>query len=802
MLTEKDWTAHAVQRFAWLRQQRSTKAPLNPSEQTSHLQGLTARALERCRESLNRGFGDGSEIANIIREATTPDADQRLAELQRLVAVGELLMHSTSQMSKALSQIRFYLDTFEIKPVYEWRPLNATSFVALFDDGFFTSTNSNDKRFIEELRRDPGRTDMAVNRHELLWARSDTGVVDANGDAVLTETYQDQGGRLELTAQFRADIDFYVKVANVMTICESVENAISTVAIELVDFYSDIEPMSFFIDELCARTLVNFRDDEPDNPAFRSGEVRNNFARAYYATSERGRDARYERIAKRINEIKLRSTYKWDIMGTDLKHLLYRDKGMFEEAGRLEFTRDRVKLRWQTALMESRDQALFVTLFMEGIDAMGAMSDEDREAGALEADTWTQGITLEWADYTLDHLWLIDAVIEAMTDTAEVMGFNSDGQDMDQTAVGKAEFEGLRRRTENQLKKVFPTLEDYNPDEMQQYRDQDKQAKLLQPELDRLHAVAKNPDPSKIVYNEYDSPLYDEDGDPWDAYFDMMFRIENLTPWLDDERRQRRDAKERKREYSKRVREGSKVAKKMRFAGLLPVMEYNQETDEVDTVAYLDEKTGKRYKVDSEQLEDEVARRNQGIPRKYWNAGERDWTPGDKRRLEGNGALLPMPEEPLAGQSREDWQKWADEYEATLKLKAENEEKERQIELDRKRREDDAKPFKGFSITTIGPDGVSRKSRSRLELQQVHALHERMAKQKREEASRAYRDKYEREHAVMLAQQRARAEEIRKETEDRIRRDRKHREWMEEQEYMWKHWPPWPPPPPPPPPAI
>ena len=43
-----------------------------------------------------------------------------------------------------------------------------------------------------------------------------------------------------------------------------------------------------------------------------------------------------------------------------------------------------------------------------------------------------------------------------------------------------------------------------------------------------------------------------------------------------------------------------------------------------------------------------------------------------------------MPEKPLKGQSQKEWMEWSNEDKATLELKLAQEEKERQIELDKK----------------------------------------------------------------------------------------------------------------------
>lgn len=776
-LTKNDWNRHYLLRFGWLRKERSSHAPLNPIQRKAHLEGLVARALERCRVHTSSAYANGSFWNNELRGMQ--DGDDRAAALERIVNLNQMLMHSASQLSKALSEIRIYRERFVVKPAYSWLPLNSENFVALYDDNFFGEDRytRNDKALINNLRMYPGPDDVAVNRHELLWARSPTGVVDANGDPLLTPDKQDQSATLNLSPQFRADMDFYVQLSNVFIVCEAWENAMFTAILKLSDPTSKVDDVQYFLDALYERTLDNFRSDEPDNPAFVSGPARDAFARGYAPVSERGRRDRYEVLKLRIQAVVSDDEGIWDVYGKKLKHLLYRNEGLIDEDGRLEFTRRRVKQRFRAELMQSADKLLYIKLFVESVDAVGMLTDEDREAGALTEDAWKEGITLPWDEYSFEQLWTIDAIIWIITERDENMGINKEGQNLEQEAVGLKEFEGMRRRTENEFKLVFEEKADYTRLALRVVRRRAAEARQL--ELERATA--------------------NEQGDQ-ELVAELTQRIETLTWWKQPERDRKKAQGEKANEQKKRVREGDKAKKKQTLAGLRPIFYETGNGGEPELMGYEDPETQRIYPDGSADLKDEVDRRNQGIPRKYWDRNERNWTPGDKRRLEPGGKLFPLPSETPEDVDLNTWEAWVAEYKATLQIKAGNEAKEAEARFKERELEQYKAQYQGFTIRIANGRGGYLKATSAAQRDLVQSQIQRLVNVE-EEAAMASEEYVERKRQRM-EDERQRWEERRLLMEESILKEREHAEWLAAQKALLKEWPVWPPPPPPPPPPF
>lgn len=696
--------AVVINKYQWIRQEGFADASNDV---------LASEIALRCRQHLTRqgALSDRSALPGL----SVKDDEMRVLAWNRFSTVQTLILTSLSQISKAVSQLAVLgigYDKTEDDAVQiadRWRPFDSFTLVSLWESDYFDtqSWNDADRDLLRDLKNN--RAWGAVSEHDLLQ---------------VPETREKRPVWNALTKKFKAEIARHEEIARLMGVCDAFEFFVTMVERDVFNPFVEVDDLHYYLDELADRTLHNFEQDEPNNYYFQD-EFMERFRLAYKAQTERGRILRYERAAGVIYASLDQYEREWDVSGNKLKHIAYRDLGIFEDQKRLEFMRLRIKQRYELAFASRRDPKLFTIRLIELLNALGVTSDVD--------EAFRSGLVIEFISLDWDYIWKLDAALEYLVGaenmgdylSKELVGTVGDKttHDMEQTITSTTLFGGLKRKTERAFAKLFENASDYTPAIMQRIREDNYEANELKAKAAKItdEIVDQEKAGRFVVVDDLKTELEN-----------IQREIKELTPWLEDER-----AKDRQRVIEKLKRE-------------------------------------------IDQKKDESEREERGIPRSPWQNGVYFMTPGDPRRLEDGGRLDRPSDKPLKGQSDAEWNESWVEYEATLKLKTTREAERREAE----RKKADNAPFKGFSLVV---NGKKVKTPAELQLQQKRER-ERSERESDMERRASVRERWAEENRDRLERENREEDERQREREGNLRRSRLRQEYLADQRLQWATW--------------
>lgn len=702
-----------VERFAWLRKENSSHASPSYSDTEARRTAALAQISNLCRERVHRTL-IAPAAARLGSADGIPDAAVRVDAIARLDAISSMITASMEGMRETLSKLG--ADGTALKPD---TPFSAANLIALIDAGHFIPGryNDEDRKLFTRLRDSMDDWTIPVNEHPALRVR----VMQTDGRTGMPipvmgedgkDVYEFIGNRLGLSAQLLNDIGMYVYLADLMSVCERWEELVRELLLSIEAAAADVDDVHYTIDLLAVHLSQTFGVipgiDEWDARA----KERDDYNRAAQTRTERGRKSLYKMVSESINEICERKEEEWD-SGKQLRHLRWQEIGLLNTDGRLDALRRRVENRFNYMLAVVDQRAAFMAEFIQALDATGHFDATGDTASMLTIEYWDgqESSGIEWNGVNADLLWCIDATLDVLTGVEYGPEIDDDGNDPFEDASTGATHAGLRTRLKNALAKLLGEGTAYDHEKVVRLRGQNA---LANRKLVSANEALERGD-------------FEESDDFYDEYLD-------LTPWLDHDRKKIRD----RREARAKTRQGEKL--KANLKTTLYGMAYSAQLE-----LWYDAETGERIgREDSTEYRDEVARRKAGIPHKYWTDGIFAMSPGDRRRAEYGGYLLPRPTEPAEYQDEDgfladlaEWDatfKFIQEENARLAQKAKDEaDRKEQLAMKRKRDEDWVAKWKGFAIN------VYDKRRGYIKVtssKEHHEVHQRMIREDREEAQR------------------------------------------------------------------